>query len=498
MLEGEKRRTVSLERQNVEMRKRMGIQQSQIEAEEELITNKLMARIEEIEKEKSTLRQKVEKEESVMKQEKSQLESKLQQTVSHLARLKQEKEMLVRQVEQEEEFLTNTLQHKLSKVLAEKVEIENRLEQEQEYISNRLQKQVSDTQKEKAEMERRLEEEQAKVKHMEEEKKKLAAQLQSLQLHVEMEEENISNKLGKTVDAIKSEKEVLLHKLEKEKAAAAQLRMEHETQRQELKKLQGSNFVLQQRIDREESKLSVLQRQKAHMAQVLEAEWERQLNVMLRQRETPEGQSGSHSHPSHHKLTSGHFSGSGGFRTRSFSVDRDSVISETPPQIDFFDEEADLKPANNPDMDGDVVGELSLTPRIARGDSKRRSGRWESQSLPCYSPRLSPYPSPPPTPYDRSCSPAYTRTSSQDATPSTSRSQSPSVRSSHSSIVSSLSAAETLSWPVPPPSRQFGKFPVHGKLESVPPPPRSASGGSGFSATGSGVGPLAESIKEAE
>lgn len=131
-----------------------------------------------------------------MKSEKTELEHKLQQNAKHLSRLKHEKEVIVRQVEQEEEFLTNTLQQKLSKVLAEKVEIENDLEQEQEYISNRLQKQVAETLKEKRDMERRLEEEQAKVHAMEEEKRKLAQQLQTLQVSVEVEEERISNQLG--------------------------------------------------------------------------------------------------------------------------------------------------------------------------------------------------------------------------------------------------------------------------------------------------------------
>eukprot|EP00961_Rhodomonas_salina_P249708 3375366-Rhodomonas_salina.1 len=41
-LEQEKKRTASLERQNADLKKRMGAQQSQIEAEEELIANKLM------------------------------------------------------------------------------------------------------------------------------------------------------------------------------------------------------------------------------------------------------------------------------------------------------------------------------------------------------------------------------------------------------------------------------------------------------------------------
>mmetsp|Transcript_14211 Transcript_14211/g.28339 ORF Transcript_14211/g.28339 Transcript_14211/m.28339 type:complete len:461 (+) Transcript_14211:214-1596(+) len=431
-LEQEKRRSKTLERQNVEMRKRMGLQQSQIEAEEELITNKLMARIEEIEKEKAAMRLKVEAEDRLLKTEKTQIEAKLSQTQAHLARLKHEKEVLVRQVEQEEEFLTNTLQHKLSKVLAEKVEIENQLEQEQEYISNRLQKQVADTLNEKKDMERRLEEAKNKVIHMEEEKKKLANQLQSLQLSVEVEEECISNKLGKTVDLIRVEKEELLHRLEHEKAAAAALRKEHELQRQELKKLQGSNYVMQQRIAKENQKLSELQREKSQLAQVLEAEWERQLNVMLRTRSTDP--------------TSGPSSMT---RTRSLDTKIDTDIV------------SDL-PTNNMDNDGDVVGELSLTPRICR-DHKRRSGKWESQSLPCFSPRLSPYPSPPATPYSsRSRSPTMGRPSEIGDLSSDSRSQSPSARSSHSSIVS---AADTLGALHPP---------AHAKL---PPPVISSRGG---------------------
>ena len=121
---------------------------------------------------------------------------------------------------QEEEFLINTLQHKLSKVLAEKVEIENRLEQEQEYISNRLQKQVADRQREKEEMERRLEEQKMLVTQMMHEKEKLAEQLQHLRLTVEIEEESISNKLGKAVAQTKGEKDELLAQLERERAAA--------------------------------------------------------------------------------------------------------------------------------------------------------------------------------------------------------------------------------------------------------------------------------------
>ncbi|KAJ1484077.1 hypothetical protein T484DRAFT_1798249, partial [Baffinella frigidus] len=285
-LEAEKKKSGMLEARNVEMRKRMGIQQTALEAEEELITNKLISRIEEIEKEKEHVSLRVEEEENQLRSEKAQLESKLQHNTTHLARLKKEKEDLVRQVEQEEEFLTNTLQHKLSKVLAEKVEIENRLEQEQEYISNRLQKQAAQSEKEKKEMEERLDEQKMLVHQMMQEKDKLAHQLQELRLTVEIEEESISNKLGKAVAQTKVEKDLLMVQLERERAAASQLSKEHETQRDELKKLQGANHMMQKRITKEAKRLQEFKRDKSHLAQSLEAEWEWKLNNLLaRQRE---------------------------------------------------------------------------------------------------------------------------------------------------------------------------------------------------------------------
>jgi hypothetical protein len=72
------------------------------------------------------------------------------------------------------------------------------LEQEQEYITNKLQKQIADAAKEKALLEIRIKEERDKVVSMEEEKKKLQEQLRKLRLSVEVEEENISNKVSFT------------------------------------------------------------------------------------------------------------------------------------------------------------------------------------------------------------------------------------------------------------------------------------------------------------
>jgi chromosome segregation ATPase len=99
------------------------------------------------------------------------------------------------QVEQEEEFLTNTLQLKLARVEQERVAMEVRLEQEQEYITNKLQKQIAESVKEKSVLEARIKEEREKVVSMEEEKKKLQIQLRQLRMSVEVEEENISNKV---------------------------------------------------------------------------------------------------------------------------------------------------------------------------------------------------------------------------------------------------------------------------------------------------------------
>lgn len=294
---------------------------------------------------------------------------------------------------------------------------------------------------------------------MEEEKKKLTLQLQMLQVSVEVEEERISNRLGKTVDIIKSEKEMLLRELEREKAAAAAIRVEHEQQRQELKKLQGSNFVMQQRISREEVKLEGMQREKSYIAQRLEAEWEKHVNVMIRDK------------------TRDMF---GPFGQRFRSLEEWGL-----PEIEG--EFGDNGCCTEVDDLGDVVGELSLTPRIFR--TTRRGAKWESQSLPSFSPRLSPYPSPPATPYSsRSRSPAMTR-SSRDFSPArweggsiSSRSQSPSARSAKSatsSIVSNADTTGTMGAKASTPSRSRtnslglagGQPPVHRGAGVLPPPP---------------------------
>ncbi len=85
---------------------------------------------------------------------------------------------------------------KLARVEQERIALEVRLEQEQEYITNKLQKQITDAAKEKSMLEIRIKEERDKVVSMEDEKKKLKEQLRKLRLSVEVEEENISNKVS--------------------------------------------------------------------------------------------------------------------------------------------------------------------------------------------------------------------------------------------------------------------------------------------------------------
>jgi chromosome segregation ATPase len=88
---------------------------------------------------------------------------------------------------------------KLARVEQERIALEVRLEQEQEYITNKLQKQIADAAKEKSLLEIRIKEERDKVVSMEEEKKKLQEQLRKLRLSVEVEEENISNKVLRSI-----------------------------------------------------------------------------------------------------------------------------------------------------------------------------------------------------------------------------------------------------------------------------------------------------------
>ncbi len=156
---------------------------------------------------------------------------------------------------------------------------------------------------------------------------------------------------------------------------------ELEKQRLELKKLQDNNYVMQQRIQKESRKLTDMQRDKASLAQCLEMEWERQLNCLLRNRDQQDRRTLPLPVPF----------------GRSNSCPRVLPCHGGKPYPEEYESEGSSTAENGEGglegpVDGDVVGELSNPP--FPGISRRRSGRWETQSMPCFSPRLSPFPSP--------------------------------------------------------------------------------------------------------
>ncbi|KNE66783.1 hypothetical protein AMAG_19510 [Allomyces macrogynus ATCC 38327] len=62
--------------------------------------------------------------------------------LARIDELNKEKARIISEVEREEEFITNTLQKRLVQLQREKIAMENQLEQEQEAMVNRLAKQL--------------------------------------------------------------------------------------------------------------------------------------------------------------------------------------------------------------------------------------------------------------------------------------------------------------------------------------------------------------------
>ncbi|KAG2447788.1 hypothetical protein HYH02_007245 [Chlamydomonas schloesseri] len=173
--------------------------QKQIEQEEEYITNKLMKRLDQLKREKAVLASEVAQEEEF-------LANTLQKRLDKLAK---EKVDLENRLEAEQEYVVNKLRKAIeqlsvekSKLMSEKVELENQLECEQEYILNRLQKQVDklasdklSLQKEKADLQRTVADLGASVDKLNKDKVNLENML-------EMEEESITNKLQRRLEAV--------------------------------------------------------------------------------------------------------------------------------------------------------------------------------------------------------------------------------------------------------------------------------------------------------
>ncbi|GMH41256.1 hypothetical protein BSKO_09166 [Bryopsis sp. KO-2023] len=165
--------------------------QTQVEQEEEFIINKMMKRLEDLKMEKQNLVNQVEQEEEF-------LTNNLQK---RLEKLNDEKMLLGRQLE-EQESVVGKLQRQLIhldaekvKLTREKVDLENKLEAEQEYIVNKLHKQVSRLDEEKRKIQAEKSELNKQVGALSRSATKLNQDKINLENQMEMEEENIVNRL---------------------------------------------------------------------------------------------------------------------------------------------------------------------------------------------------------------------------------------------------------------------------------------------------------------
>ncbi|CAD7701888.1 unnamed protein product [Ostreobium quekettii] len=161
---------------------------------------------------------------ALVEQEEEYIISRL---VKRLEQLKREKQMLASEVEQEEEFLTNTLQKRLEKITKEKVDIENQLEVEQEYIVNKLRKQLE---------------------HLNSEKGKLTLETIDLENQLEAEQEYIVNRLQMQVRKLGHEKGALLREKN-------ELRGQIEDLGRSVAKLNGDKVAMEQQLEMEEENI---------------------------------------------------------------------------------------------------------------------------------------------------------------------------------------------------------------------------------------------------
>ncbi|EFA82191.1 PH domain-containing protein [Heterostelium album PN500] len=164
--------------------------------------------------------------------------------MKYLHQLKKEKEELALKVEQEEEYLTNTLQKKMLAIMKEKIDLENQLEAEEEFIVNKLQKQIQEVMKEKKVLEKRLESEINDHKYL-----------------------------------LKLEGEVIVLR---EKIKELEGSSEHN--KEDLVALKSENFVLSQKIAREQERITKVNNENTNLLSKLEIGDERNFNKQKRNR----------------------------------------------------------------------------------------------------------------------------------------------------------------------------------------------------------------------
>ncbi|GAM17986.1 hypothetical protein SAMD00019534_011610 [Acytostelium subglobosum LB1] len=164
--------------------------------------------------------------------------------MKYLSQLKKEKEELALKVEQEEEYLTNTLQKKMLAIMQEKIDLENKLEAEEEFIVNKLQKQIQSVMKEKKVLEKRLESELSDHKYL---------------LKLESEVIALRNKIKELEGSTEHSKDDIIS-------------------------LKAENFVLSQKIVREQERINKVNTENTDLMTRLEIGDERNFNKQKRNR----------------------------------------------------------------------------------------------------------------------------------------------------------------------------------------------------------------------
>tara|TARA_B100000519_G_C14245782_1_gene439754 strand:+ start:1204 stop:2619 length:1416 start_codon:yes stop_codon:yes gene_type:complete len=173
-LKKEKQKNAQLVEENALIKAKSASLVSEMEKEEEHITNALMRRIE---------------------------------TMSL------EKKNLMLQIDAEEEHISNALQKKLDEVMKQKVDLERQLESETEFVGNKLQRQVDQLARDKKTLAKERERLRTKIQSLHDEGEKLRREKVAIEHSLETEEENIVNKLQAQIQKLLQQNVLLERKL---------------------------------------------------------------------------------------------------------------------------------------------------------------------------------------------------------------------------------------------------------------------------------------------
>lgn len=166
-----------------------------VEREEELLTNNLMKKLEQVNSEKREMFMRVEQEEEY-------ITNSLQRRLDRVLREKSELEAHMARNDHEQAKASGELQRRhetlpaeRERLIREKIELERQLEAEQEYIVNKLQKQTAGLAREKDALRADREELRRQVERLLSDKIRLRQEKAQLENTMEAEEEHIVNRL---------------------------------------------------------------------------------------------------------------------------------------------------------------------------------------------------------------------------------------------------------------------------------------------------------------